>query len=552
MFISSKTATLCTIIVSKRRMLYKIRILAKNYLNKEMNIKPLVVTVLFLVSSIAMYAQKTTSFPKGWSLGINFGTTQFDGDIRQYHHFPATQKSGPDSDDANFSELRLAGSFSLTKKINSLYSLSGEFIFGNFAGLRRGAQYYGIPPHDPYKLYKGGGDRFITRFKELDLLVNVNLSKGLIGDVLRLNSCKKWEFNAKAGFGINFSRTLRTNLQDGSYIYSIGYELESVTGGANGKSPLSDHLKETVYVYGIKAVYDFSPKLDVLIDYTVRNGQTDMWDASVMNTDHGSDRFNFLSLGVAYKFGKHDYNKEDASPLDRLRRDAAKALVKIDRLMDDSDKDGVADAFDKSPNTPLDVAVDGSGRAIDIDMDNVPDYRDADPFSSMGAQVDAKGIGLDDDKDGVPNSKDLESNTPVGVMVNQFGINVQNTNHDIAGSMVYFPSVYFASGSVIVGSSNKYRVATIAAMLKNNPDIRLNVIGHTDKVGTLKFNEKLGLQRANAVIDYLVLNYHIEANRLTPITKGEKNPLSSHGVESRTGEYNLGEINRRVNFQIAD
>jgi outer membrane protein OmpA-like peptidoglycan-associated protein len=89
-------------------------------------------------------------------------------------------------------------------------------------------------------------------------------------------------------------------------------------------------------------------------------------------------------------------------------------------------------------------------------------------------------------------------------------------------------------------------------MLKNNPDIKLNVIGHTDRVGTLKFNEKLGLQRANAVIDYLVTNYHIEANRLIPTTRGEKDPLSSHGVESSTGEYNLGEINRRVDFQIVD
>ncbi len=517
-----------------------------------MNIKTLVITLLFLVSSIVIYAQKATPKPKGWSLGVNLGTTQFDGDVRQYHHFPAYQKESSDYNQGNFSELRLAGSFSLTKRINSLYSLSGEYIMGNFAGLRRQEQYRGYTVHDPYNQYKGSGDRFITRFKELDLLVNVNLSEGLIGDVLRLNSCKKWELNVKAGFGINFSRTLRTNIMDGSRIYSIGYELDDPIGGAQGKSPLSDHLKETVYIYGIKAIYDFNPQLDILIDYTVRNGQTDMWDASVMSTDHGSDRFNFLSLGVAYKFGKYDYNKEDENPLDRLKRDAAKALVKIDRLMDDSDKDGVADAFDKSPNTPLDVAVDGSGRAIDIDMDNVPDYRDADPFSSMGAQVDAKGIGLDDDKDGVPNSKDLESNTLVGAMVNQFGINVQNTNYDVAGSRVYFPSIYFASGSVIVGSSNKYRVATIAAILKNNPDIRLNVIGHTDKVGTLKFNEKLGLQRANAVIDYLVLNYDIEANRLIPTTKGEKNPLSSHGVESRTGEYNLGEINRRVNFQIAD
>ena len=67
-------------------------------------------------------------------------------------------------------------------------------------------------------------------------------------------------------------------------------------------------------------------------------------------------------------------------------------FVKIDGFTDDADNDGVSDAFDKSPNTPLGVAVDGSGNALDVDMDNVPDYRDADPFSNRGAQVDENGV----------------------------------------------------------------------------------------------------------------------------------------------------------------
>ena len=123
--------------------------------------------------------------------------------------------------------------------------------------------------------------------------------------------------------------------------------------------------------------------------------------------------------------------------------------------------------------------------------------------------------------------------------------------------MIYFPSIYFNSGSAIVGSSNENRIATMALILKNNPDINLNVIGHTDDIGTSKFNKKLGLKRANAVINYLVINYNIDDNRLTASTKGEDDPLSvvryiNSGLESGAGETTLSEINRRVDFEIAD
>jgi OOP family OmpA-OmpF porin len=94
-------------------------------------------------------------------------------------------------------------------------------------------------------------------------------------------------------------------------------------------------------------------------------------------------------------------------------------------------------------------------------------------------------------------------------------------------------------------------------LLKNNTDVALNVIGHTDNIGTPKFNKKLGLKRANAVIDYIVLNYNISPDRLNATTKGEEEPLStvthvSNGLEGAVNINALAEINRRVDFEIAN
>jgi OOP family OmpA-OmpF porin len=297
--------------------------------------------------------------------------------------------------------------------------------------------------------------------------------------------------------------------------------------------------------------------LNLVLDYTVRNGKTDKWDASIMNTQNSSDMFAFLSLGMSYKIGNHDYKSEWKSPIEGLKTDVEELFVQIDGFTDDSDNDGVSDAFDKKPNTPLGVAVDGAGIALDVDMDNVPDYRDADPFSYRGAIVDKNGVELDDDKDGVPNSKDLETNTRVGVMVNQFGISVNNSTYMNSGGMIYFPSVYFNSGSAVVVTSNKNRLATIAIILKSNPNVKMKVIGHTDIVGDANFNKKLGLKRANAVINYLNVHYNIDSKRLIPETKGEEDPLSkqtqiNNGIEDGSSIDSFLEINRRVDFDIID
>ena len=494
--------------------------------------------------------EKNYNLWRGWSVGLNYGITKFRGDIAQYDHYPAYQES------VKFFELKTAFSFHIEKKINSFYAIATEFSSGSFAGLRRANEYLGYSVFEPWpNRYEGNGDKFKASFKEVDLLVNINLTNAM-SYFFETKRGGKLNFDGKLGVGYNIYNSIRTNLFTDTYVHDFGYEMEGANLGTQKKSFL-EQPSETVYIYGVRANYKVNKKLSLNIDYTVRNGLTDKWDASIMNTQYVTDNFTFLSLGMAYKIGRQINESEWASPIDGLRDDVTTLFVKIDGFTDDADNDGVSDAFDKSPNTPLGVAVDGSGNALDVDMDNVPDYRDADPFSNRGVVVDVNGVELDDDKDGVPNSKDLESNTLVGTMVNQFGMNVSSTVYTNGGGMIYFPSIYFNSGSAIVGSSNENRIAIIALMLKNNADISLNVIGHTDNVGNTKFNKELGLKRAKAVINYLVSNYNIDAKRLNAITRGEEEPLSNvttinNGIEGSSAVNTLTEINRRVDFEITD
>ena len=478
----------------------------------------------------------------GWSVGLNYGFTKFKGDITQYDHYPAYQEV------TKFFELKTAFSFHVEKKINSFYSIATEFSSGSFAGLRRANEYLGYSVFEPWpNRYEGNGDKFKASFNEVDLLVNINLTNAM-SYFYETKRGGRLNFDGKLGVGYNIYNSIRTNLFTDTYVHDFGYEMEGVNLGTQKKS-FFEQPSETVYIYGVRANYKVNKKLSLNIDCTVRNGLTDDWDASIMNTQYVTDQFTFLSLGLAYKIGRQINESDWTSPIDVLKDDVSTLNIKIEGFTDDVDNDGVADAFDKSPNTPLGVAVDGSGNALDVDMDNVPDYRDADPFSSRSVLVNANGVELDDDKDGVPNSKDLENNTPVGTIVNQFGMNVPGTVYTNDADMIYFPSIYFKSGSTMVESSNENRIATMALMLKNNSDIRLDVIGNTDNVGNTKFNKELGLKRAKAVITYLVSYYSIDSKRLNAITKGEEEPLSNVSETSSLVNI-LTKVNRRVDFKI--
>ena len=52
----------------------------------------------------------------------------------------------------------------------------------------------------------------------------------------------------------------------------------------------------------------------------------------------------------------------------------------------------------------------------------------------------------------------------------------------------------------------------IAILLKNNESLKLNIVGHTDNVGTIDANMKLSQERAVAVVSCLITKYGIRVH----------------------------------------
>ncbi|MCL4401499.1 MAG: OmpA family protein [Acidobacteria bacterium] len=85
----------------------------------------------------------------------------------------------------------------------------------------------------------------------------------------------------------------------------------------------------------------------------------------------------------------------------------------------------------------------------------------------------------------------------------------------------------------------------LSELLKEHPDFRVAVVGHTDRIGSNRYNEKLALARANTVRDFLV-KYGAAAGQITTSSEGKNNPTASNG--SKEGRF----MNRRVTLTVTD
>jgi OmpA-OmpF porin, OOP family len=83
----------------------------------------------------------------------------------------------------------------------------------------------------------------------------------------------------------------------------------------------------------------------------------------------------------------------------------------------------------------------------------------------------------------------------------------------------------------------------IIEYLKDNPRVKISLEGHTDDVGSDDYNDKLSLDRANAVKGYIV-NGGIESSRISTKGFGKRKPLMNDtSTEARSR-------NRRVEMRV--
>jgi OOP family OmpA-OmpF porin len=205
--------------------------------------------------------------------------------------------------------------------------------------------------------------------------------------------------------------------------------------------------------------------------------------------------------------------------------------VFLSEQMDD-DHDGVFNNQDKCPQTPRGIIVDPNGCPLDSDGDGVADYLDKCPDTPQGIIIGQNGCPIDSDGDGVANYLDRCPETPSGEAVDAKGCPIPpkaTTSAKVteAGTWLY-EDIKFDSGSANIKPVSYPVLVEIAGVLNQNPDLKVEIQGHTDSAGSRALNDKLSADRADAVEAYLIEEGGVNPDQLTATGYGPSKPLVSN------------------------
>jgi OOP family OmpA-OmpF porin len=216
----------------------------------------------------------------------------------------------------------------------------------------------------------------------------------------------------------------------------------------------------------------------------------------------------------------------------------------------DPDGDGLVGDADKCPTEPEDrdgfEDQDGCPDE-DNDQDGIPDVRDRCPLDAEDKDNFEDGDGCpdtDNDRDGVLDAQDKCPNEP----------ETRNGFQDDDGCPDELPPAIKKFTGVIEGITFKTGSANIlpgsfnvldraVQVLKEYPEIKLEIQGHTDNRGKADYNRDLSQRRAESVRSYLV-SRGIASDRLTAVGYGLDQPVADNASESGRSR------NRRTEFKL--
>ena len=187
------------------------------------------------------------------------------------------------------------------------------------------------------------------------------------------------------------------------------------------------------------------------------------------------------------------------------------------------------------PGTPAGIPVNPDGCALYSDADAVPDYQDQCPGTAPGVPVDINGCSVD--VDGIANDRDARPSTPIGTRVDARG-------RPLAGERIAIvTNINFDFDRAVVREDVKKRLSRVIQLLKEMPEVDVQIVGYTDDIGSAEYNRALSLRRAESVRDYIVTR-GVDGARLSVAGRGKTDPL----VPNATREGRA--VNRRVEFVV--
>src|SRR5690554_4521086 len=250
------------------------------------------------------------------------------------------------------------------------------------------------------------------------------------------------------------------------------------------------------------------------------------------------------TAGVTFRFGGKDTDGDGI--LDKYDDCPEEAGLKQFNGCPDTDGDGIPDREDACPDIFGDPEFNG---CPDSDGDGVPDHEDAcpdhldecpneaGPASNNGCPVpppaDRDGDGVPDDVDECPDVAGPASNNGCPEVKDE---HIKQLND-------YGKTILFNTGKSTFQNVSYSALDSMVEVMKQFPNAKFAVEGHTDSTGSDRINDPLSEDRANAVKDYLI-SKGIAANRLTAEGFGSKRPIDDN--KTVAGRAN----NRRTEIKL--
>ena len=182
------------------------------------------------------------------------------------------------------------------------------------------------------------------------------------------------------------------------------------------------------------------------------------------------------------------------------------------------------DRFVKEVFYSVEVALDSDGDGVVDDMDKCPN-------TPKGVEVDAQGCPLDNDADRVPDNLDKCPNTRKGATVNE------------VGCWTLQAAMLFDTNSSYMRDEASPLLDEVITILKKNPEIEVEIQGHTDNAGSAEYNQWLSERRTKRVMEYLMQN-GIDSERLEAKGYGLAQPLASNATEEGRAQNRRVELKR--------
>lgn len=298
-----------------------------------------------------------------------------------------------------------------------------------------------------------------------------------------------------------------------------GIKVDQMTSKTKNVIDYDHNYNNTEYnggiIVGVTPQFRVSNRISLMLDVTMQNSfrQHFTWDGAYSDLSNNLNGQQITtSLGLTYSLGKNSIHGDWAVIKDKKVKEIEnlnKRVDEVETLLNDSDKDGVADYLDQENNSVAGVAVDSRGKMVDINRNGIPD--------EMERYINEK--------------SDEISQKSTSLMIKRL------VNEG-------YVTTYFDTAKVIPTNVSTEGIDFITTYMKNNTTSTIDIIGHADEIGSKQSNIVLSQGRAEAVKAILV-KAGIDASRLNIVGEGVD---SSVDIDSEGAR----KLVRKVTFKIKD